>query len=86
MLKRLHWSSLPSALAFGAKLVEGSAPAGVWDSFNYAPDSRTVVPISIRETAGDVTFTNASDGSPGSITLSSNGAYAALDFGKEVRI
>lgn len=72
-------------LALGAVAVAGSAPAGIWDSFNYAPDSKTVTPVLIREVAGDVSFTNASDGPPDSITLSSNGAYAALDFGKEVR-
>ncbi|VDB84465.1 unnamed protein product [Peniophora sp. CBMAI 1063] len=78
----LHQTIL--CLVLSAAIVAGSAPAGVWDSFNFAPDSKTVSPVSIREAVGDVSFTNASDGSPNSIILSSNGAYAALDFGKEV--
>ena len=64
---------------------ECSAPNGPWDAFNFAPESRTVYPRSVWKTYGNVT--NAENVvSNGSLTLSGDGAYVALDFGYEVRL
>ena len=60
-----------------------SAPSGPWDEFNFAPESRTVYPRAVWGTYGNVT--NAENViSDGSLTLSGNGSYVALDFGYEV--
>lgn len=60
-----------------------SAPSGPWDALNFAPESRTAYPGSVREAKG-----NVSDAygilSDGSVTLSGNGSYITLDFGLEV--
>ena len=78
--------SLASVLLFGYLLVlaGASAPRGAWDVFNYAPHSRTVRPTTIYKTGGSVS--NAWDLLSGtdSATLSGNGSYISLDFGKEV--
>ncbi|EIW81919.1 glycoside hydrolase family 78 protein [Coniophora puteana RWD-64-598 SS2] len=75
-----------STLAFAA-LCGALAPSGPWDAFNYAPDSRTVVPASVHGTSGNVAgadaLVNATSGS-GSATLTGDGSYVTLDFGKEV--
>ncbi|KAH9832466.1 Six-hairpin glycosidase [Rhodofomes roseus] len=54
------------------------APSGPWDAFNFAPASRTVYPVSIRETSGNVS--SIGDG----LTLSGDGSYVTLDFAFEV--
>ena len=61
-----------------------SAPSGPWDAFNFAPQSRTVYPRSIRETHGNVTNLNIL--SNGSLTISGNESHVAFDFGYEVRL
>ncbi|KAH9856209.1 Six-hairpin glycosidase [Lenzites betulinus] len=63
--------------------VRASAPAGPWDTFNYAPKSRTVYPTGVKETYGDVRNPKALT-SKGTATLSGNGSWIALDFGVEV--
>ena len=72
------WLLLLGALTFAG----ASAPAGPWDSFNYAPKSKTVKPSSIKEVHG--TVRNAKNlVSKGSATLSGSGSWVALDFGIE---
>lgn len=60
-----------------------SAPSGPWDAFNFAPESRTVYPRSVRETYGNVTDAEGVL-SNGSLIISGDGSYVALDFGYEV--
>ncbi|KAI0826506.1 Six-hairpin glycosidase [Trametes gibbosa] len=60
-----------------------SAPAGPWDTFNYAPKSRTVYPTSVKATHGKIRNPKALT-SRGSATLAGNGSWIALDFGVEV--
>ena len=62
-----------------------SAPSGPWDSFNYAPKSRTVTPVAVKEVHGIVNNASAL-ASEGSATLSGNGSWIALDFGIEVNL
>ncbi|KAF9523611.1 Six-hairpin glycosidase [Crepidotus variabilis] len=62
----------------------GSAPSGPWDAFNYAPASKTLYPTAIRVVSGTVKNQNLLIGNKGSATLSGNGSYVALDYGKEV--
>lgn len=63
----------------------GRAPSGPWDQFNYAPSSRTVLPVAVHSVVGTV---DGADGlvntSRGGATLSGDGSYIVLDFGKEV--
>ncbi|OBZ74807.1 hypothetical protein A0H81_05206 [Grifola frondosa] len=63
----------------------GSAPSGPWDVFNYAPESRTVHPRSVRETSGAVSNAEGllAQGTGGA-TLSGNSSWITLDFGFEV--
>lgn len=63
---------------------ECAAPSGPWDAFNFAPESRTVYPRSVRETHGNITDAE-NVLSSGSVTISGDGSYVALDFGYEVR-
>ena len=75
---------LYSLLFLGAsQLVRASAPAGPWDTFNYAPKSRTVFPSAVKEVSGTVHNVNNLV-SKGSTTIVGNGAWVALDFGIEV--
>lgn len=52
---------------------------GTWDSYIYAPDSRTVTPSSILSNDGS---TRTSYKEP--LTFQNNGSQIVLDFGKEV--
>ncbi|KAI0684564.1 glycoside hydrolase family 78 protein [Cytidiella melzeri] len=61
-----------------------SAPSGPWDAFNYAPSSRTVRPVLIREVQGRVTNAEGLLADGGQATLSGNESWVTLDFGKEV--
>ncbi|KAI0752003.1 Six-hairpin glycosidase [Fomes fomentarius] len=63
--------------------VGASAPAGPWDTFNYAPNSRTVRPTAIKEVSGSIKNPQHLT-SNGRATLVGNGAWVALDFGIEV--
>lgn len=62
----------------------GLAPAGPWDPFNYAPQSRTVRPRSVRETVGSVRGAQNLVSQKGEATLSGNGSWLTVDFGIEV--
>ncbi|KAF7314962.1 Six-hairpin glycosidase [Mycena indigotica] len=75
---------LTFALISFAESVVCLAPSGPWDAFNYAPNSRVVYPASIHSTVGAVTGADALLDNTGSATLSGNGSWLTLDFGKEV--
>lgn len=75
--------SLSFALTLGT-LVLGSAPKGPWDSFNYAPASRTVWAKSIKTVEGTVHNAHSLITKTGIATLSGNRSYVTLDFGIEV--
>ncbi|EJD39434.1 glycoside hydrolase family 78 protein [Auricularia subglabra TFB-10046 SS5] len=75
-----HLLSICALLPFAL----GSAPAGPWDSFNYAPTSKTVWPRAVFESHGHVTNAARLPNNKGSATLSGKGTWVALDFGVEV--
>ena len=62
-----------------------AAPSGPWDQFNYAPDSRTVRPVSVHSSNGSVQDGSSLIESNGKAKLSGRGSWIALDFGKEAR-
>ncbi|OSD03796.1 glycoside hydrolase family 78 protein [Trametes coccinea BRFM310] len=70
-------------LLFAALAVKASAPVGPWDAYNYAPKTRTVYPVAVKEVHGRIQNTDALV-SRGSATFSGNGSWVALDFGIEV--
>ncbi|KAI5119351.1 hypothetical protein M0805_004028 [Coniferiporia weirii] len=72
------------ALCFCAGATRASAPSGSWDAFNYAPDSRYVHPTAIYKSVGNIANAKELLTSNGEATLSGNGSYVSLDFGKEV--
>jgi hypothetical protein len=84
LLQRWHNWHICFLVALAPQLGRAQAPKGAWDAFNYAPSSRTVFPVSVRETGGDADV-SAYNGTEGAFTLSGAGAYVTLDFGKEVR-
>jgi hypothetical protein len=57
----------------------GPAFPGTWDSYIYAPSSRSVVPDSVL--SADISSLTAYNGT---ISLYGNGSSAVLDFGREV--
>ncbi len=65
-----------------ALYVAAVAPAGPWDAFNYAPSSKTVFPVEVISSIGDVEVTV--DDATNSMTLANQGSYVTLDFLKEV--
>ncbi|KAL0952961.1 hypothetical protein HGRIS_007172 [Hohenbuehelia grisea] len=60
------------------------APAGPWDAFNFAPNSKAVYPTAIRQVNGTVQSSQALVANSGSATLVGRGSWVALDFGVEV--
>ena len=66
-----------------ARYAQCAAPAGPWDTFNFAPASRSVYPQAVREVYGNVSDTSGLLEN-GSTTLSGEGSYVTLDFGLEV--
>ncbi|EJD51192.1 glycoside hydrolase family 78 protein [Auricularia subglabra TFB-10046 SS5] len=64
--------------------VLSSAPAGPWDAFHYAPDSRTVRPRAIFKAEGNVVDADKLVNNGGSATLSGKGSWLTLDFGLEI--
>lgn len=64
-------------------LVSARAPSGPWDAFNYAPKSKTVYPIGIYRTQGQITGSTNLVGNVGQATIAAN-SWVALDFGIEV--
>ncbi|VDC03801.1 unnamed protein product [Peniophora sp. CBMAI 1063] len=69
-------------LAATSVAVLALAPSGPWDAFNFAPESRTVAPASVRQVNGTIA---SADGlvSNGSATFSAS-SWLTLDFGIEV--
>ncbi|KAF7327050.1 Glycoside hydrolase family 78 protein [Mycena kentingensis (nom. inval.)] len=66
-------------------LCAGVAPKGLWDAFNYAPESRIARPASVRDVIGNVKDASGLVKSPTSkATLNGNGSYVVLDWGFEV--
>lgn len=63
-----------------------SAPVGPWDAFNFSPTSRTIRPVAVFRTMGDVNNPAQLMSLSGKSQLSGNGSYVTLDFGKEVRV
>ncbi|TDL26847.1 Six-hairpin glycosidase [Rickenella mellea] len=64
--------------------VRATAPSGPWDQFNYAPSTRVVLPTAVHSSFGSVTNGKNLVGNKGMATLTGNGSWIALDFGKEV--
>ncbi|KAI0084355.1 Six-hairpin glycosidase, partial [Irpex rosettiformis] len=64
--------------------VAASAPSGPWDAFNFAPTSRTVRPVHIREVQGAVKNADGLLSVSGQATLTTNESWVTVDFGKEV--
>ncbi|KAK0451165.1 Six-hairpin glycosidase [Desarmillaria tabescens] len=64
-------------------IVFARAPGGPWDSFNYAPKSKTVYPRDVYKIAGSVPGARNMVGNTGSATLSPD-SWFTLDFGIEV--
>ena len=62
-----------------------SAPAGPWDTFNFAPASKTVYPVAIRRTEGNVSSSEMLINNNGEALLNGNDSWVTLDYGKEVR-
>ncbi|MBA3822876.1 MAG: alpha-L-rhamnosidase [Ktedonobacterales bacterium] len=59
------------------------AQATPWDAFNYAPTSRTLAPVAVYATSGNVS--NPTHVLTGQVTrLTGTNAALSLDFGKEV--
>lgn len=72
--------AVPASAASGQGSGHGSAP---WKRYVLSPSSRTVRPVAVYNTSGDVT--NPSAVLQGQkTTLSGAGSYVTLDFGKEV--
>ncbi|PBK74349.1 glycoside hydrolase family 78 protein [Armillaria solidipes] len=69
-------------LISSALYVAAVAPAGPWDAFNYAPSSKTVFPVEVISSIGDVGVTV--EDATNSMTLANQGSYVTLDFLKEV--
>jgi len=75
----------PFILPFFLSSVWGLAPPGPWDEFNFAPASRVVTPQSIFAVVGTVDGADELvSGQDGQATLTGDGSYVVLDFGKEV--
>ncbi len=66
--------------------VYAKAPTGPWDAFNFAPSSRTVRPIHVKEVHGSVKNANGLLSDDGHVTLSGNESWITVDFGKEASV
>lgn len=64
----------------------GLAPKGPWDSFNYAPQSRTVRPKYIRGTVGVVQGAHHLINSTDGLATLLGESYVTVDFGIEVNL
>lgn len=85
IMKLLHQYPLLLTFLSLASPCLSAAPSGPWDAFNYAPSTRIVRPVFVHSTIGTVVGTlDLVNDSTGNATLSGNGSYVALDFGKEV--
>ncbi|KDQ25617.1 glycoside hydrolase family 78 protein [Pleurotus ostreatus PC15] len=73
-----------AAILSCAPLTYGRAPFGPWDTFNYAPPSKTVFPRSIRSIVGDVSQAgHLVTHGKGGATFHGNGSYVVLDWLQE---
>ncbi|MEU6747134.1 hypothetical protein ABZ914_13040 [Spirillospora sp. NPDC046719] len=72
--------AVPASAASGQGSGNGSAP---WKRYVLSPSSRTVRPVAVYNTSGDVTDPSAVLKGH-KTTLSGAGSYVTLDFGKEV--
>ncbi|KAL5485523.1 hypothetical protein ACEPAI_8165 [Sanghuangporus weigelae] len=77
-MRRLVLSSLFTATALA------SAPKGPWDAFNYAPESRLVRPTGVFQMVGSVNNATELLSETGAASITGNGSWVTLDFGKEV--
>lgn len=75
---------LALSVIFFVPAIWALAPKGVWDSFNYAPKTKTVYPTVIHGVNGSVINAENLITNSGSATLSGDGAWVALDYGVEV--
>lgn len=73
-------------LLLSCTLVLATAPRGPWDAFNFAPESRTVRPRSLKRVVGSVQGPKNLLTNNGVATLSGNQSYVTLDFGIEVSV
>jgi hypothetical protein len=69
-----------------SSLTVASAPSGPWDAFNYAPTSKLVRPVIVKQMQRNVKNAEGLLSLKGQATLSGNESYVTLDFGKEVCI
>jgi len=64
------------------------APSGPWEDFHYAPDSKTVYPVNIYKSAGEVSnaqnLVSRDQNSYAKLTPSEPTSWVAVDFGIEV--
>jgi Bacterial alpha-L-rhamnosidase 6 hairpin glycosidase domain/F5/8 type C domain len=73
----------PGLLTAAAPTAAADSPSHPWDTYNYAPTSRTVSAKSVYRTTGSVADPAAVlDGKP--TTLTGSGSSVTLDFGEEV--
>ncbi|KAL5523451.1 hypothetical protein ACEPAG_7624 [Sanghuangporus baumii] len=77
-MRRLVLGSLLTAIALA------SAPRGPWDAFNYAPEGRLVRPTGVFQTVGSVNNATELLSETGAASVTGNGSWVTLDFGKEV--
>ncbi|KAL5528784.1 hypothetical protein ACEPAF_7921 [Sanghuangporus sanghuang] len=77
-MRRLVLSGLLTATALA------SAPKGPWDAFNYAPESRLVRPTGVFQVVGSVNNATELLSETGAASITGNGSWLTLDFGKEV--
>ncbi|KAG6847181.1 hypothetical protein H0H93_009635, partial [Arthromyces matolae] len=76
--------SVPALISLSPSSAAARAPSGPWDSFNYAPKSKTVYPKAIHSTNGTVINSELLVDNSGSATIIGSGSWVALDFGIEV--
>src|SRR3954454_22061259 len=80
----LGGAALAGGPAILAAPAQAAAPPGPWDAFNLAPASRTVSPVGVLKTSGDVA--NAGGLTNGGVTSLGPTPSVTLDFGKEVGV
>lgn len=71
-------------LLAGCNLSSNSNATQIGNQYNLSPTSRTLRPLAIPGTAGQVTSTSGGLLNGGSAVLQGQGSYIVLDFGKEV--
>ena len=85
IMKLLHQYPLLVTFLSLASPCLSAAPSGPWDAFNYAPTNKSVWAVDIQSTNGTVDgATGLVNNTGGNATLTGDGSYIVLDFGKEV--